>query len=149
MYNESSVRGKSKNNYWTLTEEALQNGVQSTTRYRSSISKRPLRAEVVAPQRSESGRKGGSTPRFSSRARRISHYSDVKVNDQLQLNQRFGTQQSGFDMHGLYSQGSSMCVPMTTQRLTPNIPLSSKSSQVAFVRRSHGPGSNPYSQNSI
>ncbi|KEF56763.1 uncharacterized protein A1O9_06953 [Exophiala aquamarina CBS 119918] len=58
------------NSVWVLTEDAIQNGVQSTTRYRKSGGgKRPL-TRAPALQRQRSGARGGRAARRSARYRR-------------------------------------------------------------------------------
>ncbi|OKL56645.1 hypothetical protein UA08_08351 [Talaromyces atroroseus] len=147
LYNETSVRGKPKNNYWTLTEDALQNGVQSTTRYRGSVSKRPPRLETMMAQRNEPGRKGGNASRFASKFRRMNHFSEAETIEQPLLDQRFdmlpNEPHSGVGMHGLYRQGSSIfSVPIPIQRWTSG---TSGSPQADLVR-SQGPLDSPHGQ---
>lgn len=66
------LRGNARkaNSVWVLTEDAIQNGVQSTTRYRKSGGgKRPL-TRTPALQRQRSGARGGRAARRSARYRR-------------------------------------------------------------------------------
>ncbi|KAG5289720.1 forkhead domain-containing protein [Histoplasma ohiense] len=59
-------------NVWVLTKEALQNGVQSTTRYRKVGSHKKLsKLEHPAPQRQRSGAKGGKAAKKTSKMRRV------------------------------------------------------------------------------
>ncbi|EER43071.1 forkhead domain-containing protein [Histoplasma capsulatum H143] len=59
-------------NVWVLTKEALQNGVQSTTRYRKVGShKKHSKLEHPAPQRQRSGAKGGKAAKKTSKMRRV------------------------------------------------------------------------------
>jgi hypothetical protein len=56
---------------WRLTEEAIRDGVKSTTRYRSKQpNKRGHRSHHPLPQRQASGAKGGQASRRSARMRR-------------------------------------------------------------------------------
>lgn len=56
---------------WRLTEDAIRNGVKSTTRYRSKQpTKRSYRSHHLQPQRQASGAKGGKAARRSARLRR-------------------------------------------------------------------------------
>src|SRR3954453_10352053 len=48
---------------WVLVEEAIKDGVKSTTRYRKSCSKKSPRSEAKAFQRQRSGQKGGRATR--------------------------------------------------------------------------------------
>ncbi|OAX85279.1 hypothetical protein ACJ72_00341 [Emergomyces africanus] len=59
-------------NVWVLTKEALQNGVQSTTRYRKlGTQKKPPKSDHPAPQRQRSGAKGGKAAKKQSKTRRV------------------------------------------------------------------------------
>jgi hypothetical protein len=66
--------GKAKtNNCWKLSEDAEKNGIQSTTRYRNhGHQKKPNRTAPPAPQRQQSGSKGGRAARIAARYRRQS-----------------------------------------------------------------------------
>ena len=56
---------------WILTENAIRNGVQSTTRYRKHGSnKKTNRARIPAPLRQRSGAKGGRAARRAAKLRR-------------------------------------------------------------------------------
>ncbi|KAJ9666287.1 hypothetical protein H2201_003475 [Coniosporium apollinis] len=60
-----------KGTSWRLTEDAIRNGVKSTTRYRSKIpNKRGGRSQHPAPQRQASGAKGGQAARKAAKFRR-------------------------------------------------------------------------------
>lgn len=66
-------RGNSRkaNSVWLLTEDAIQNGVQSTTRYRKTGGgKRPLGTRTPAYQRQKSGAKGARAARQVTKIRR-------------------------------------------------------------------------------
>ncbi|KIW89840.1 uncharacterized protein Z519_09269 [Cladophialophora bantiana CBS 173.52] len=55
---------------WMLTDEAIKNGVQSTTRYRKSgAGKKTLRGRIPAIQRQRAGAKGGRAARHSAKRR--------------------------------------------------------------------------------
>ncbi|KAH8700345.1 hypothetical protein BGW36DRAFT_425175 [Talaromyces proteolyticus] len=72
MQNEPASPGNPKTSYWTLTEEAIQKGIHSTTRYRTVGLKKATKSEISSPRRRESGRKGGKA---SAKLRRIGHES--------------------------------------------------------------------------
>lgn len=59
---------------WVLTEHAIKNGVQSTTRYRKNgNSKKSTSNRTPAIQRQRSGAKGGRAARRAARAKRNEH----------------------------------------------------------------------------
>jgi hypothetical protein len=65
---------------WRLTDEAIREGVKSTTRYRSKQpNKRGHRTQQPQPQRQASGAKGGQAARRSARMKRCGQY---RSNDQ-------------------------------------------------------------------
>jgi hypothetical protein len=65
---------------WRLTDEAIREGVKSTTRYRSKQpNKRGHRTQQPQPQRQASGAKGGQAARRSARMKRSGQY---RSNDQ-------------------------------------------------------------------
>ncbi|KAL4906590.1 hypothetical protein BDW74DRAFT_176906 [Aspergillus multicolor] len=67
---EESTPGKKAVNYWRLTDEAVSNGIQSTTRYRKQTNyKKPIPSEPPAPQRQRSGAKGGKATKITARFR--------------------------------------------------------------------------------
>ncbi|KAL3468431.1 hypothetical protein BJX64DRAFT_282603 [Aspergillus heterothallicus] len=67
---EESTPGKKAVNYWRLTEEAITNGIQSTTRYRKQANyKKSAAADPPAPQRQRSGAKGGKATKITARFR--------------------------------------------------------------------------------
>lgn len=56
---------------WVLTDEAIKNGVQSTTRYRKTgAGKKPLGSRAPAIQRQRSGAKGGRAARRTAARQR-------------------------------------------------------------------------------
>jgi hypothetical protein len=62
---------------WRLTEEALREGVKSTTRYRSKQpNKRGNRTQHPQPQRQASGAKGGQAARRSANIKRSKRVQD-------------------------------------------------------------------------
>jgi hypothetical protein len=62
---------------WRLTEEAIREGVKSTTRYRSKQPhKRGHKSQQPLPQRQASGAKGGHASRRSARARKSQRNND-------------------------------------------------------------------------
>jgi hypothetical protein len=68
---------------WRLTEEALREGVKSTTRYRSKQpNKRGNRAQHPQPQRQASGAKGGQAARRSANIKRSKRAQDQFRNQQ-------------------------------------------------------------------
>lgn len=73
---EEGPEGKRSTNYWCLTKEAIQNGIQSTTRYRRDIKGRKTSAftEPMSSYRGDSGiRSGGRRP--ANKPRHL-HYED-------------------------------------------------------------------------
>ncbi|KAL6236577.1 hypothetical protein BDW75DRAFT_239091 [Aspergillus navahoensis] len=67
---EESTPGKKAVNYWRLTDEAVNNGIQSTTRYRKQANyKKPATSDPPAPQRQRSGAKGGKATKITARFR--------------------------------------------------------------------------------
>ncbi|PLB45650.1 hypothetical protein P170DRAFT_449306 [Aspergillus steynii IBT 23096] len=67
---EESVPGKKSVNYWRLTDEAVKNGIQSTTRYRKQANyKKTLGSDPPAPQRQRSGAKGGKATKITAKFR--------------------------------------------------------------------------------
>ncbi|MCJ1383460.1 hypothetical protein MMC17_006574 [Xylographa soralifera] len=74
---------------WVLEPSALENGVQSTTRYRKvGANKKTGRNDTVAAQRQRSGARGGRAAKKSSRARRTNRYDayqrDLTVEESVQ-----------------------------------------------------------------
>lgn len=68
---------------WRLTDEAIREGVKSTTRYRSKQpNKRGHRTQQPQPQRQASGAKGGQAARRSARMKRSGRMQDTYRNDQ-------------------------------------------------------------------
>jgi hypothetical protein len=131
LHNEYPARGKSKNNYWTITEEALKNGVQSTTRYRNSVPKRPLTFGDMTREISEAGSRGGcASEQHVSKSRRVSHYPEIDPNEQFRwshgynIRQQLGQRQPMDDTfkHNLFYQDPSMFI---TQSLNPSIIITS------------------------
>ncbi|KAL4873295.1 hypothetical protein BDV12DRAFT_192775 [Aspergillus spectabilis] len=67
---EESTPGKKAVNYWRLTDEAVNNGIQSTTRYRKQANyKKSAASDPPAPQRQRSGAKGGKATKIAARFR--------------------------------------------------------------------------------
>ncbi|ETI20022.1 hypothetical protein G647_09037 [Cladophialophora carrionii CBS 160.54] len=67
-----SARGSSRKatSVWILTKDAIDNGVQSTTRYRKTgAGKRPLGGRMPAIQRQRAGARGGRAARNSAKRR--------------------------------------------------------------------------------
>ena len=63
---------------WRLTDEAIREGVKSTTRYRSKQpNKRGHRTQQPQPQRQASGAKGGQAARRSARMKRSGRMQDT------------------------------------------------------------------------
>ena len=72
----STQRGQTKkaNSVWVLTENAIKNGVQSTTRYRKTGSgKKAPGSRTPAPLRQRSGARGGRAARRAAKLRRNEH----------------------------------------------------------------------------
>lgn len=71
------------NSVWILTENAIRNGVQSTTRYRKNVSgKRVNNNRTPAPLRQRSGAKGGRAAKRAASLRKKEHPIH---HDQLEL----------------------------------------------------------------
>ncbi|KKK20333.1 hypothetical protein AOCH_007244 [Aspergillus ochraceoroseus] len=67
---EESMPGKKAVNFWRLTDEAVNNGIQSTTRYRKQANyKKSMASDPPAPQRQRSGAKGGKATKITARFR--------------------------------------------------------------------------------
>ncbi|KAF2675866.1 hypothetical protein K458DRAFT_410912 [Lentithecium fluviatile CBS 122367] len=67
---------------WRLTDEAIREGVKSTTRYRSKLpNKRGHRSHHPQPQRQASGAKGGQAARRAARMRRSTRREDAYRSD--------------------------------------------------------------------
>ena len=63
---------------WRLTEEAIREGVKSTTRYRSKQpNKRGNRSQQPLPQRQASGAKGGQAARRSAKTRKFGRMNEA------------------------------------------------------------------------
>lgn len=65
---EESGPGKKSVNYWRLTDEAIKNGIQSTTRYRKQANYRKSLASDP-PVRQQSGAQGGKTTKITANFR--------------------------------------------------------------------------------
>ncbi|KAL2803189.1 hypothetical protein BJX63DRAFT_437159 [Aspergillus granulosus] len=75
---EESTLGKKAVNYWRLTEEAITNGIQSTTRYRKQANyKKSVAADPPAPQRQRSGAKGGKATKITARFRNCQNINSM------------------------------------------------------------------------
>ncbi|KAE8550749.1 hypothetical protein TMatcc_008803 [Talaromyces marneffei ATCC 18224] len=131
LHNEYPARGKSKNSYWTLTEEALKNGVQSTTRYRNTVLKRPLLLDDMTRHISEAGSRGESAlGQHVPKSRRISHYPEAEPKEQFRPSHGYNIQQQISQRqqvdetpgHNMYYQDPSM---IFTQSLAPSIIITS------------------------
>lgn len=68
-----------KGSLWRLTDDALRDGVISTTRYRKDPKRKPERRAVPALNRQASGAKGGRATRDASRRRARPQYSPYSV----------------------------------------------------------------------
>ncbi|EUC42789.1 hypothetical protein COCMIDRAFT_102605 [Bipolaris oryzae ATCC 44560] len=68
---------------WRLTEQAIREGVKSTTRYRSKQpNKRSNRTHQPQPQRQASGAKGGQAARRAARLKRSAHMHEAYLSAQ-------------------------------------------------------------------
>ena len=77
--NPSSDDGK-KGFVWVLEQSALENGVESTTRYRKiGPNKKTNRLEPAATQRQRSGAKGGRAAKKSAKMRRTGRYEEPRT----------------------------------------------------------------------
>lgn len=66
---------------WRLTEQAVREGVKSTTRYRSKQpNKRSHRTQQPQPQRQASGAKGGQAARRSAKLKRSARLQEAYLN---------------------------------------------------------------------
>lgn len=73
----ASNRGQRKaNSVWILTENAIKNGVQSTTRYRKNATSKKNLNRSPALQRQRSGAKGGRAARRAARLKRLQQEHD-------------------------------------------------------------------------
>ncbi|OJJ03573.1 hypothetical protein ASPVEDRAFT_43054 [Aspergillus versicolor CBS 583.65] len=71
---EDPVPGKKPVNYWRLTDDAAENGIQSTTRYRKQTNyKKSAVSDPPAPQRQRSGAKGGKATKITAKYRGLAH----------------------------------------------------------------------------
>lgn len=79
MINNSTTGTKSKNNYWTLTKNALKNGVQSTTRYRNGLPKRSLKCGHPGTQQSDIDTIEGEPSEPVLKSRRITYSPEIET----------------------------------------------------------------------
>src|SRR5438045_4688636 len=69
---------------WVLVENAIKDGVKSTTRYRKSCSKKSPRSETKAFQRQRSGQKGGkATRKWKKLQAKTAEVAAVAASDQM------------------------------------------------------------------
>ncbi|PGH17963.1 hypothetical protein AJ79_00862 [Helicocarpus griseus UAMH5409] len=82
MKDISSPDGGSRKtaNVWVLTKDALEHGVQSTTRYRKpGAHKKSPKSKHPAPQRQRSGAKGGRAAKKAAKMRRVQQEPQKKA----------------------------------------------------------------------
>ncbi|KAJ0420033.1 hypothetical protein BJY00DRAFT_313506 [Aspergillus carlsbadensis] len=92
---EETTPGKKAVNYWRLTEEAITNGIQSTTRYRKQANyKKSVAADPPAPQRQRSGAKGGKATKITARFR-----SGQSINSMASMSQEEYLRERGCRQH--------------------------------------------------
>lgn len=71
------TRGKRAVNFWRLTDEAVRNGIQSTTRYRKQANcRKTLSLEPPAPLRQRSGARGGKAAKVTAKLRHTHSHAD-------------------------------------------------------------------------
>ncbi|KAE8378818.1 hypothetical protein BDV26DRAFT_280831 [Aspergillus bertholletiae] len=71
--------GKKALNYWRLTDEAIANGIQSTTRYRKQANyKKTVGSDPPAPQRQRSGAKGGKATKITAKFRGLMNQDELR-----------------------------------------------------------------------
>lgn len=63
--------GKKATNYWRLTQEAIDHGFQSTTRYRKANHRKGISSDPPALGRQRSGSKGGKATKNAAKMRHI------------------------------------------------------------------------------
>ncbi|KAL4890788.1 hypothetical protein BDV59DRAFT_194731 [Aspergillus ambiguus] len=107
---EESTPGKKAVNFWRLTDEAVEKGIQSTTRYRKQANyKKALGSEPPAPQRQRSGAKGGKAAKFTAKFRGSMGHDELRKE---RTRQRFSCQRRPHkDVYGQYRHPSSIATP--------------------------------------
>ncbi|KAJ5988758.1 hypothetical protein N7481_003968 [Penicillium waksmanii] len=77
-----AIKGEDKDNkpvnYWRLTDEAYQDGIQSTTRYRKANHRKGNSSDHTARERRRSGSKGGKAAKNAARMRNSPHYEQFR-----------------------------------------------------------------------
>ncbi|KAL4875918.1 hypothetical protein BJY04DRAFT_232067 [Aspergillus karnatakaensis] len=111
---EESTPGKKAVNYWRLTDEAVNNGIQSTTRYRKQANyKKSAASDPPAPQRQRSGAKGGKATKITSRFRT----TGLSLNS---LSQEEYRRERAYRQHQHYQQQQQNHHHHHTQRVMPS-----------------------------
>ncbi|KAL2868022.1 uncharacterized protein BJX67DRAFT_380576 [Aspergillus lucknowensis] len=128
---EESTPGKKAVNYWRLTDEAVQNGIQSTTRYRKQANyKKSATSDPPAPQRQRSGAKGGKATKVTARFR-----SNQSINSMPGVSQDEYRRERGYRQHQLLRHNHQ------AQRVSPSqqhhqLPPSKNPVYSQYLRRS-------------
>lgn len=65
-------------NYWRLTDEAYEKGIQSTTRYRKANHRKGHSSDPTTRERRRSGSKGGKATKHTTRLRNSPQYEQLK-----------------------------------------------------------------------
>ncbi|USP76286.1 hypothetical protein yc1106_03560 [Curvularia clavata] len=87
---------------WRLTEQAVREGVKSTTRYRSKQpNKRSHRTQQPQPQRQASGAKGGQAARRSAKLKRSARLQEAYLNPQPMSRSVPASFDPSYHRHGL------------------------------------------------
>ncbi|KAL5361952.1 hypothetical protein BJX96DRAFT_176703 [Aspergillus floccosus] len=107
---EEATPGKKAVNFWRLTDEAVEKGIQSTTRYRKQANyKKALGSEPPAPQRQRSGAKGGKAAKSTAKFRGNMSHDELRKE---RYRQRLSCQRRlPKDVYGQYRYTSSMTTP--------------------------------------
>lgn len=77
-----AIKGDGKDNkpvnYWRLTDQAYEEGIQSTTRYRKANHRKGNSSDPTARERRRSGSKGGKAAKNAARMRNSPHYEQFR-----------------------------------------------------------------------
>lgn len=97
-----AIKGEGKDNkpvnYWRLTDEAYESGIQSTTRYRKANHRKGNSSDPTARERRRSGSKGGKAVKNAAKMRNSPHYEQLR--DQKYEHSAFHTPRSLGQPHG-------------------------------------------------
>ncbi|KAK4987832.1 hypothetical protein LTR66_007497 [Elasticomyces elasticus] len=113
--------GDKRVSLWRLTEDAVKNGVQSTTRYRRDPKRRAQRSGTPAPQRQRSGAKGGeATRRAASRLKAQSRARRSIGSPHTQPHRRHRQLHDPYPLSSWPSRAAAPPAPSQSQSPTPN-----------------------------